>query len=186
MDRVRRRQRVAELIAAERLPSQEAIAHRLAREGVEVTQATLSRDLREIGAVKGVEGYRLSPLAGARGQAERVPSDLLRTLVQRVSAAGTLVVVRTGPGQAQAVASELDRLAQPDVVGSVAGDDTVFVAAASAVGARRLARELLALSGLKPPSARSGAARPSDQSAPGRPTADTPTWSGASMTGARA
>jgi transcriptional regulator of arginine metabolism len=113
--------------------SQTELAELLSGEGIQVTQATLSRDLEELGAVK-VSGAYLIPEDGNRPlrSAEQAPARLvrlLRELLTGVDASGNLVVLRTPPGAAQFLASALDRSGLPDVVGTIAGDDTILVVA---------------------------------------------------------
>jgi transcriptional regulator of arginine metabolism len=133
-------------IVRERSPrTQEEVAELLAGRGVEVSQVTLSRDLRELGVVKSAKGYQEA------GAAPRPPEEaLLRTLrefVVAVDVAQNLVVLKTNPGGAMAAALALDRSGWKEILGTVAGDDTIFAATASAGAARRLAgrvREVVA------------------------------------------
>jgi transcriptional regulator of arginine metabolism len=132
-----RRARVATIIATTPIGSQEELGTVLAAEGVHVTQATLSRDLDAIGAVKAVDEagrqhYSLSDQASADTSIPSVGSDatLARTaadLVVRAEAAGNIVVVHTPPGAAQFLAGHLDRSVMLESVGSVAGDDTIII-----------------------------------------------------------
>lgn len=116
--------------------SQHAIAEALRARGHDVTQATVSRDLARLGAVKirrnGHSFYGLPTLlAGTDGEGER---DLLRTLdsfALAIEVAGSLVVVKTAPGHAAVIARSIDLAGPDEVVGSVAGDDTIFVATES-------------------------------------------------------
>lgn len=152
-ERAARQQRIAVVLRRERIASQRALARRLRAEGIRATQGTLSRDLRELGVLKGPGGYLLP----GDGQGERtragasgpVPGASLERRVREylVSAerCGALVVLRTGPGHAQPLALEIDRAALPGVLGTIAGDDTVFVAAASDRRAASLAARLRAL-----------------------------------------
>ena len=128
-------------IVRERTPrTQEEVVELMADRGVEVSQVTLSRDLRDLGVVKSPEGYR------EPGAAPRPSEDaLLRTLrdfVVGVEAAQNLVVLKTNPGGAAAVALGLDRSGWEEIVGTVAGDDTIFAATASASAAKELAERL--------------------------------------------
>jgi transcriptional regulator of arginine metabolism len=110
-----------------------------------VTQATVSRDLREIGVVKGPGGYLLpGKVVGAEGGDEL--SRAAREYLLEAEPAGTIAVLRTGAGQASALALRIDRAGMEDIVGTVAGDDTVFVATRSAHDARRIAELLGRLS----------------------------------------
>jgi len=123
--------RVLEL---ERLTSQQQIARRLAQAGFPVTQSSVSRDLREIGALKQDGRYRAGEDAvGTDGL------EVVAPFVREIARAGPcLVVVRTSVGAAQGVAVAVDRAGFPEVVGTVAGDDTIFVATPGAAEQRRL------------------------------------------------
>lgn len=146
--RVARQARIVAILSAQQVRSQSELAALLAGEGIEVTQATLSRDLEELGAVKlrGVDGgagaYVVpedgSPVRGVTGGTERV-SRLLGELLVSVDASGNLAVLRTPPGAADYLASAIDRAALPDVVGTIAGDDTIFVVAREPVTGAELA-----------------------------------------------
>ena len=144
-DRTRRQRWIAQLIEKGHVENQEQLQTLLAERSVRVAQATLSRDLRELGVVKGPSGYAL-PGAGGNGTngthaapGGRMLEDALRTFLLRADRGGNLVVLGTAPGHAQALALAIDRAELPGVLGTVAGDDTVFVAARS----QRAARELL-------------------------------------------
>jgi len=128
-----RHARIVAVIREESVHSQTELAELLAEAGIQVTQATLSRDLEELGAVK-VSGAYLIPEDGNRPlrQSEQAPARLvrlLRELLTGADASGNLVVLRTPPGAAQFLASALDRSGLPDVVGTIAGDDTILVVA---------------------------------------------------------
>ncbi len=152
LTRAARHARVVELIRAHPVRSQTELAELLAGDGVQVTQATLSRDLEELGAVKvrGTDGgpavYYI-PEDGHRPlrPAEQAPARLvrlLRELLTGVDASGNMAVLRTPPGAAQFLASALDRSGLPDVVGTIAGDDTILVVAREATGGAALAGKL--------------------------------------------
>jgi len=136
--RVARQARIVTLLSSRSVRSQAELASLLAAEGIEVTQATLSRDLEELGAVKlrgadgGVGVYVVpedgSPVRGVFGGTERL-SRLLGDLLVGTDSSGNLAVLRTPPGAAHYLASAIDRAALPDVVGTIAGDDTIFVVA---------------------------------------------------------
>ncbi len=141
-----RQARIAELISRRPVGSQTELAELLAVDGVVVTQATLSRDLDEIGAVKvrrpgGGPVYAV-PDAGSLGDNEHIESRLTRLLQELLVAAdgsGNIAVLRTPPGGAHLLASALDRAAPADVIGTVAGDDTVLVVARDPAGGPDLA-----------------------------------------------
>ncbi|HVU74419.1 MAG TPA: arginine repressor [Mycobacteriales bacterium] len=131
-----RQRRISELVAGTEVPSQSALAELLLADGVSVTQATLSRDLEDLGVEK-VRGRYVLPsddgTAPSRLLAAEAPGPRLARLCEELlvsaEATGNLVVLRTPPGAAQLLASALDRADWPDVAGSVAGDDTVLVVA---------------------------------------------------------
>ncbi|MET8085785.1 arginine repressor [Micromonospora sp. NPDC005237] len=143
LTRAARHARIVELIRDRPVRSQTELADLLAADGVGVTQATLSRDLEELGAVKvrGGDGpaVYLIPEDGQRPlrDAEAAPARLvrlLRELLNGVDASGNIAVLRTPPGAAQYLASALDRAGLPEIVGTIAGDDTILVVAREAVG----------------------------------------------------
>ena len=142
-----RKQLIAELIQAGKIHSQADVVRELAAEGLVVTQATASRDLQELGAMrskdsKGESRYIL-------GDSQVVLSN--GNLILSVASSGNTVVLRTPPAAAQFVASTLDAaiLAQklPTAIGTVAGDDTVLVIAASPTGGQSLAKEISTIFG---------------------------------------
>lgn len=149
--RAGRQDRIVAILSSEAVRSQGELAALLADEGVEVTQATLSRDLEELGAVKlrgadgGVGVYVVpedgSPVRGVSGGTARL-SRLLSELLVSVDASANLAVLRTPPGGANYLASAIDRAALPYVVGTIAGDDTVFVAARDPMTGAELAAAL--------------------------------------------
>ena len=144
--RAGRHARIVELIRDKAVRSQTELADLLAADGVQVTQATLSRDLEELNAVK-VGGAYLIPEDGKRPlrDAEQAPARLirlLRELLTGVDASGNLAILRTPPGAAQFLASALDRSGLTDVVGTIAGDDTILVVARDVTGGKALADKL--------------------------------------------
>jgi transcriptional regulator of arginine metabolism len=155
LTRSARQARIAELIAAGPVTSQTQLAALLAESGIEVTQATLSRDLEELGAVKlrGSDGapasYVLPPEnAPLRPAQSPAPARLTRMLSELLTAAegsANLAVLRTPPGAAQFLASALDKVALPDVLGTIAGDDTLLVVSRDPDGGPALADRLRAL-----------------------------------------
>jgi transcriptional regulator of arginine metabolism len=147
-----RRQRIKELLADNQVFSQEQLAAMLRATpgGADVTQATLSRDLRDLGVVKGRGGYQLmngsataaSTGAGARGSASAELQRVLPGVLLSAEVGGNLVVLHTQPAHANPLAIELDRAQLADVLGTIAGDDTVFVAARTPRHAAKLLRDL--------------------------------------------
>jgi transcriptional regulator of arginine metabolism len=142
-DKFRRQLVVRRLLQRGAVTSQDELQRLLDEHGIEVTQATLSRDLRELGVLKGPGGYVL-PESGTPSPIESGAATLvLRSYLRDAVPAGTLVVAKTGPGQAPALALEFDRGAWPEIVGTIAGDDTVFIATESNATARSLASKLI-------------------------------------------
>ena len=141
----RRQAVIVELVDGEQLHSQEQLRRRLRQRGFDATQATISRDIQELGLVKhaGDGAYRRPGAEVANPETaltalERATAEFLR----RVERVQQLVVVRTGPGQAQTLAIALDRAQLPEVVGTIGGDDTILVIARGARGAAALAKRL--------------------------------------------
>jgi transcriptional regulator of arginine metabolism len=154
MSRASRQARITELVSTMAVRSQTELAKLLVAEGIDVTQATLSRDLDELGAVKlrgvdsGAPVYVIpedgSPVRGVQGGTSRL-ARLLAELMVSVDASGNLMVLRTPPGAAQFLASAIDRAALEEVVGSIAGDDTVAVIAREPLSGTDLADRFAAL-----------------------------------------
>jgi transcriptional regulator of arginine metabolism len=154
--RVARQARIVELVTQMGIRSQTELAKLLAGEGIEVTQATLSRDLDELGAVKlrGADGgapvYVIpedgSPVRGVQGGTSRL-SRLLGELLVSADYSGNLTVLRTPPGAAQFLASAIDRAALHDVVGTIAGDDTLLVIAREPLSGKDLANRFTGMAG---------------------------------------
>lgn len=139
-----RQRLLASVVGRRRVGTQQELRDALAAAGCAVTQATLSRDLRELGIEKAQDelGRTRYVLPGRRTDPGAALAAILEQFGRRVTAAGNLVVVRSEIGAAPAIARALDRLEHPLVVGTVAGDDTCLVVARTAADARRLAREL--------------------------------------------
>lgn len=148
-----RQQLIARLIGQQSISSQPQLQELLRDHGIEATQATVSRDLEELGAVKirvpgGDTAYAIAEYAPARP----APTDQLRRVmaewVAEVTSSANVVVIRTPPGCAHVVASALDRSGLDGLLGTVAGDDTIFCVASEEVGGCGLAQELRRLSGV--------------------------------------
>jgi transcriptional regulator of arginine metabolism len=154
--RVARQSRIVALVAQMAIRSQTELARLLAAEGIEVTQATLSRDLDELGAVKlrgadsGAAVYVIpedgSPVRGVQGGTSRL-ARLLAELLVSAEGSGNLTVLRTPPGAAQFLASAIDRAALHEVVGTIAGDDTVMAIAREPTSGTGLAERFAGLAG---------------------------------------
>ena len=154
--RVARQSRIVELVSSMAIRSQTELAKLLSAEGVDVTQATLSRDLDELGAVKlrGADGgapvYVIpedgSPVRGVQGGTSRL-GRLLGELLVSADSSANLSVLRTPPGAAQFLASAIDRAALHEVVGTIAGDDTVMVIAREPLRGHDLAERFTTMAG---------------------------------------
>ena len=151
--KTQRQHRVARLLESNAVSSQAQLVELLAADGVVATQATVSRDLEELGAVKvrvtgGESVYAIPELprdqVAPQDHLERVLGDW----VVEVAHSANLVVLRTPPGSAHVVGSALDRAGLEDVVGTVAGDDTVLVVASERSGGAEVARRLSSMAGL--------------------------------------
>jgi transcriptional regulator of arginine metabolism len=148
--KARRQGLILELVERESLQSQEALRKRLQQRGFEATQATISRDIKDLGLVKRASdgAYRPpgeeAPPPVVMSALERLAADFLR----RVDRVQQLVVIRTGAGQAQPLALAIDRAQLPDAIGTIAGDDTILLIARDERRAAALVRRLEGYAGL--------------------------------------
>ncbi len=143
MSKLSRQNLIVELVRREPFANQEQLRRTLLKHDFDVTQATLSRDIHELGLVKTAEGY--GPANGdQRSEPATVPAAmrLVREFVTEVREAQNLIVVKTAAGSAQPVASALDAENWPELVGTVGGDDTILVISQSKKNARKLALRL--------------------------------------------
>ena len=148
-----RQHRVARLLEEQAVSSQAQLVELLAADGVVATQATVSRDLEELGAVKvRIPGGAMAYAVPEHAKDSTAPDDHLRRVmgefVVDVAHSANLVVLRTPPGSAHVVASALDRAGLSDVLGTVAGDDTVVVVCSEQAGGSRIASDLASFAGL--------------------------------------
>ncbi len=148
-----RQHRIVKLLGEQAVTSQTHLVELLAADGVRATQATVSRDLEDLGAIKvrvpgGETVYAIPELPAE----QRAPEDHLRRVfgdwVVEVAHSGNLVVLRTPPGSAHVVGSALDRSGLPEVLGTVAGDDTLIVVVTEGAGGANVAKQLSDLAGL--------------------------------------
>jgi transcriptional regulator of arginine metabolism len=147
----RRQARILEIVEGEAITSQEQLRERLRREGIDATQATLSRDIRDLGLVKrAADGAYRSATAGEAGSANHRADfeQAVEDYLTRAEAVEQLIVLRTDPGQAQPLAIAIDRARVPEVVGTIGGDDTILVICRSAEQAGALVGILRKLAGL--------------------------------------
>ena len=136
-----RRAKVISLVQSGAIKSQTDLVRELKKVGYRVTQATASRDLEDIGAVRSSQGYQLAN--SSDDSLARVLTN--EKLILSVEASGNLAVVKTPPGGAQLLASNLDHSGIKSIIGTIAGDDTVLVVARKANGGADLAKELVKL-----------------------------------------
>jgi len=151
--KAQRQQLISRLIGQHAISNQPQLVELLAAEGLVATQATVSRDLDDLGAVKvrvpgGESVYAIPEFAPARIAPEDQLRRVLGEWVAEVRHSGSMVVVRTPPGCAHVVASALDRSALEGLLGTVAGDDTIFCVADQNLGGETLAETLRDLAGL--------------------------------------
>jgi transcriptional regulator of arginine metabolism len=148
-----RQHRIAKLLEDQAVSSQAQLVELLASEGVVATQATVSRDLEELSAVKvRIPGGTTAYAIPEHAKEGRASDDHLRRVmgeyVVDVGWSANLVVLRSPPGSAHVVGSALDRAGLPEVIGTVAGDDTILVVCAEQIGGEKVAAQLAALAGL--------------------------------------
>jgi len=140
MNKTYRQGQILRLIKARKIFTQDALSQELAAVGVTATQVTLSRDMRELGLVKTAEGYRQVEGGSIGPGVETVMAEYLH----EARVAQNLLVLKTSPGNANSIAAVLDQEDWPEVVGTIAGDDTVLVIAPDASTATALRKRLLA------------------------------------------
>ena len=148
MSKLSRHRAILALLENESIPNQEELQKLLYRKGIEAGQATLSRDIRELGLVKSADGYSLPGREVGFSDTE-LPSisRLVREFVTSVRAAENLLVTKTSVGSAQPVAAALDEENWPEAIGTIAGDDTILIVCQDKRAAGRLAgriQEMLA------------------------------------------
>ena len=153
MSKRQRQHKIVGYLEKEAVSSQGQLVELLAADGIVATQATVSRDLEDLGAVKvrvsgGDTVYAIPELP----KDQPAPEDHLRRVlgewVGEIASSGNLVVLRTPPGSAHVVGSALDRAALDGILGTVAGDDTLIVVASESTGGGALSRRLSELAGL--------------------------------------
>lgn len=140
MSAPQRRALILDLLRRGPVATQQEIGDRLGDLGIVATQTTISRDLTAIGAVKTPLGYQLAATAATIPAAPT--GDAVSDVVLSAEVGGTMLVVRTPPAHAHPVAQRIDAMQDADVLGTIAGDDTVFIAVRTVAAARRLATDL--------------------------------------------
>ena len=147
MSKLTRQQLIRQVVEERAVPSQDDLRRALKKQGMSVAQATLSRDIRELGLLKTPEGYSFPQNGQVLEMALPSAARLIREFVQDVREAQNLIVVKTSVGSAQPVAAALDAEGWQEAVGSLAGDDTILIIATTKKSAAKLAvriREMLA------------------------------------------
>jgi transcriptional regulator of arginine metabolism len=134
-----RQGQILNVIRSKEVYTQEELARELSRLGIQTTQVTLSRDMRELGLVKTAEGYRQLPVETSGPQL----ADVVNEYLLDIRIAQNLVVLRTSPGNANSLAIAVDKQDLDDVVGTIAGDDTVLVITPDADTAARFRQRML-------------------------------------------
>jgi transcriptional regulator of arginine metabolism len=146
MTKTYRQAQILKLIRSRPIRTQEELSATLGKAGIEVTQVTLSRDIRQLGLVKGPNGYQEPPEAPpSAGDAVVALRRAVGEYIREVRTAENLVVIRTVRGTAAPMADALEHEEWPGVVGTIAGEDTIFVAAIDARWAQKVKDKLLAL-----------------------------------------
>ncbi|HEV2500420.1 MAG TPA: ArgR family transcriptional regulator [Terriglobia bacterium] len=143
MDNLYRRNQILDILRTEAVPTQTGLRTALAQRGIHVTQATVSRDIEELGLVKTREGYKLAGASEAAAPPQPTLAVILKEFLREVRLASNLVIVRTHPGNAHSVAVALDSTGWPEIMGTVAGDDTIFLATAGARQAARVRNKIM-------------------------------------------
>ena len=143
-----RQKALLDVIARQAVSTQAELKDLLKARGIEADQATLSRDIRELGLIKASDDgahYRYAPVEAVAPPGHTKPSAILARLVRKVDCSGNLLVIKTDPGEASPIALALDRMGWSEVVGTVAGDDTLLVVVKEGSPARKLAKKILNL-----------------------------------------
>jgi transcriptional regulator of arginine metabolism len=152
---VRRREEVQRIVRETPVASQDELVHLLRKRGFKVTQPTLSRDLRELGVARTSTGYVIPGVTSistfvAQERRDARLEQLIREFVISCEAAGNLVVIKTPAASAQPVASAIDAADLHDVLGTVGGDDTIFIAFRHPASATSFSRRVHNITGLAP------------------------------------
>ncbi|MGE0441653.1 MAG: arginine repressor [Gemmatimonadales bacterium] len=145
-DRRQRHLKILELIETHAIHTQEELADALAREGWDVTQSSVSRDIAALKLVK-ADGIYHRPVVTKGPRPDQDEQRIVEGVLAFTPAGDVLIVVHTPPGEANRVGAALDRLAWPDMLGNISGDDTIFIAAPNKAGQQRILRQLAALAG---------------------------------------
>ncbi|HLI30016.1 MAG TPA: ArgR family transcriptional regulator [Terriglobia bacterium] len=143
MDNLYRRNQILDIIRTKSVYTQTELRRALAQRGIRVTQATVSRDIEDLGLVKTREGYALPGTTESSAPPQPALSVILKEFLREVQQASNLVVVKTHPGNAHTVGVALDSTGWAEVLGTVAGDDTIFLATAGPRQAAQVRKKIL-------------------------------------------
>ena len=143
MNKQFRHEKIRQLIRDEEIHTQDELVKGLRRLGVRATQVTLSRDLHELGVAKTAAGYKVIGESAVATEEKHELHRAAKEFLRDVKRAKNLVILRTAVGGAQPVALALDRENWPEVVGTIAGDDTILVIAGNDRKAEKIAERLL-------------------------------------------
>lgn len=141
MNKSFRQGQILKIIRSKEIYTQEELARELQALGVPATQVTLSRDIRELGLAKTANGYRPMPVESAGPTLE----DVVNEFLQDIRIAQNQIILKTSPGNANSLAVVLDRAELPELVGTLAGDDTVLIITPDPKSAQALRQKLLSL-----------------------------------------
>jgi transcriptional regulator of arginine metabolism len=142
MNKTLRQRAILELLKQGQVASQEKLQRALRKRGIKVGQATLSRDIRDLGLSKAANGYSLPSGDGSVASALPPVSRLVREFALEVRSAQNLLVIKTSVGSAQPVAAALDEEDWPEAVGTIAGDDTILMVCPDKEAAKKLAERI--------------------------------------------
>ncbi len=146
-DRKKRQLKILEMIATRAFRTQDELAEALTQEGWDVTQSSVSRDITRLGLVKSDGIYVRAAMQRLQEITDPNERRIAESVLTVETAGEALVVLHTPPGEAQRAGNALDLLAWPEIVGTIAGDDTIFIAVAHAEGQKLVVRRLHVLQG---------------------------------------
>ena len=147
-EKVDRQKAILDVVATRAVSTQQELKELLKARGIDVDQGTISRDIKELGIVKVSDDgahYKYAPVEAVAPATHQRPSAIVARLVKKVDWSGNLLVVKTDLGEASPVSLAIDRLGWPEVVGTVAGDDTLLVVVREGASARKVAKKILDL-----------------------------------------
>jgi transcriptional regulator of arginine metabolism len=152
MQKRERQQSIVEIIRSQQVATQSELRDALKARGVACDQGTVSRDIRELGLVKAASddgNYYYALIDDVSPAVRTTRVSVLKQMVRSATASGNLIVIRCGPGNAPAVGEAIDHLGFSDVIGTVAGDDTLLVVVREGASAKRVADKFMKEIGLK-------------------------------------